>query len=116
MPNVYDLAYDVETAIRESDEFKELQMMHDQVNSDETAKRIFDNFRNTQLELQQKQMQGIQPTEEEIESAQQQMQLISQHEQIGKLMELEQRMSVVINDVTKIMMKPLEDLYGVAAE
>jgi cell fate (sporulation/competence/biofilm development) regulator YlbF (YheA/YmcA/DUF963 family) len=112
MANVYDLANDLEKALRDSDEFQELKKMHDEVNQDESAKRIFDNFRDLQLNLQQKQMQGEQPTEEEVQQAQQQLQLIQQHDKISNLMELEQRMSVTINDLNKIMMKPLEDLYG----
>lgn len=112
MPNLHDLANDLEKGLRESEEFTQLKAVYDEVNNDPSAKQLFDSFRDTQLELQQKQMQGQQPTEEEIAKAQQQMQLIQQHDKISKLMELEQRMSVVINDLNKIMMKPLEELYG----
>lgn len=110
--NLYDVAYSVEKAIRESDEYKQLKQMYDVVNSDEGAKRLFESFRNIQLSLQQKQMMGEEITQEEVEQAQKQVALVQQHDKISKLMEAEQRMSMVVNELNQIMLKPLEELYG----
>ncbi|MBU8905431.1 YlbF family regulator [Desertibacillus haloalkaliphilus] len=112
MSNMYDKAHELESALRESEEFQTLKELHDTVNNDESSKRMLDNFRNLQLELQQKQMQGVQITEEEAQSAQQQFELVQQHETISKLMEAEQRLSTVIGDINRIITEPLEDLYG----
>ncbi|WP_430787853.1 YlbF family regulator [Virgibacillus flavescens] len=112
MPNIYDSAYELEKAITESEEFKGLQSAYDTVMSDESAKQMFENFRNTQMELQEKQMQGQEITEEEVEKARQVVELVQQHEDISKLMEQEQRLNMVINDVSRIITKPLEELYG----
>lgn len=113
MPNIYDSAYDLEKAIRESEEFKSLKDAYDAVMNDETSKQMFENFRDTQMALQEKQMQGQEITEEEVEKARQVVELVQQHEDISKLMEQEQRLNMVINDVSRIITKPLEDLYGV---
>ncbi len=110
--NVHDAAYNLENALRESDDFKELQSLYDQVNADESVKNMFDNFRNLQVELQQKQMQGQQITEEEAQKAQQTFELVQQNEVISKLMSAEQRVSMLIQDINKIVTKPLEELYG----
>ncbi|MCC3355410.1 YlbF family regulator [Bacillus sp. REN16] len=110
--NLYDVAYGVEKAIRESDEFKQLKQLYDQVNNDEGAKKLFEAFRNVQLSLQQKQMMGEDISQEEVEQAQKQVALVQQHDTIAKLMEAEQRMSVVIGELNQIMLKPLEELYG----
>ena len=56
--------------MRNSDEYSRLRGLYDQVNADESAKRMFDNFRNVQLQLQQKQMSGEEITQEEVEQAQ----------------------------------------------
>lgn len=112
MANVYDNAYDLEKAIRESDEYQQLKKCYDDLEKDETGKRMFEKFRDLQLNLQQKQMQGEEISEEEAQSAQQQLQVIQQHEGISKLMAAEQRMSTVINDLNGIITKPLEELYG----
>lgn len=113
MANVYDVAYDLENALRDSEDFRSLKNLFDTVNNDESSKRLFDNFRQTQFELQQKQMMGQDISEEEVQKAQQQFQLIQQHETISKLMEAEQRMTMIINELNKVIMKPLEELYGV---
>ncbi|MGA9289591.1 MAG: YlbF family regulator [Anaerobacillus sp.] len=110
--NLYDVAYELEGAMREHEDYTKLKELYDQVNQDEVSKKLFDNFRNMQMELQQKQMTGEQITEEEAQKAQQQVELVQQHEVISQLMQQEQRMSQVIQDINKIVTKPLEDLYG----
>jgi cell fate (sporulation/competence/biofilm development) regulator YlbF (YheA/YmcA/DUF963 family) len=110
--NVYDLGYDLEKALRESDDFKTLKNLYDEVNADESAKTLFESFRDIQLNLQQKQMSGQEISPEEIEQAQKSVALVQQHDKISKLMEAEQRMSTTIAELNKIIMKPLEELYG----
>src|SRR5699024_10093108 len=110
--NMYDSAYDLQNAIRESDDFQALQEAFEKVMSDPSSKQMFDNFRNTQLELQEKQMQGQDISEEEVEKARQVVELVQQHPGISDLMEKEQRLNVVINDLSQIITKPLEELYG----
>ncbi|WP_082234728.1 YlbF family regulator [Halobacillus massiliensis] len=112
MANLYDHAYDLEKAIRESEEFTGLKEAYEAVMNDEAAKGMFEDFRQTQINLQQKQMQGQEITEEEVEKARQVVELVQQHPQISTLMEAEQRLNTVINDISKIITKPLEELYG----
>jgi cell fate (sporulation/competence/biofilm development) regulator YlbF (YheA/YmcA/DUF963 family) len=112
MSNVYDSAYSLEKAIRDSDDFKKLKQLYDNVNNDASSKRLFDSFRETQFELQQKQMMGEDISEQDIQMAQQQFALIQQHEGIAQLMQAEERMSMIVSDLTRVIMKPLEELYG----
>ncbi len=116
MPNIYDSAYDLETAIRESEEFKSLKTVYETVMNDPGAKEMFESFRDTQMELQEKQMQGIEITEEEVEKARSVVESVQQHQDIAKLMEEEQRLNLVINDISRIITKPLEELYGSTEE
>jgi cell fate (sporulation/competence/biofilm development) regulator YlbF (YheA/YmcA/DUF963 family) len=114
--NLHDNAYELEKAIRNSEEYKTLKRLYDEVNADASAKQMFDNFRNIQLQLQQKQMTGQEISQSEIEQAQQVVALVQQHPTISKLMEAEQRMSTIIAEINKIVLKPLEDLYGPIAQ
>ncbi|MFD2042788.1 YlbF family regulator [Ornithinibacillus salinisoli] len=116
MPNMYDSAYDLEKAVRESEEFQGLKSAFEAVMNDPSAKQMFENFRDTQMELQQKQMQGEEITEEEVEKARQVVEVVQQHADISKLMEQEQRLNMVINDISRIITKPLEELYGAQEE
>jgi cell fate (sporulation/competence/biofilm development) regulator YlbF (YheA/YmcA/DUF963 family) len=110
--NTYDAAYDLEKAIRNSSEYTNLKKLYDEVNSDESARKMFESFRQIQMQLQEKQMMGQEITQEEVEHAQKTVALVQQHEKISKLMEAEQRMSMVIAELNQIIMKPLEELYG----
>ncbi|MBH0228694.1 YlbF family regulator [Halobacillus yeomjeoni] len=112
MANLYDNAYDLEKAIRNSEEFQGLKEAYEAVMNDEIAKKMFDDFRQTQITLQQKQMQGEEISEEEVEQARKVVETVQQHDQISKLMEEEQRLNTVINDISRIITKPLEELYG----
>ena len=110
--NLYDSAYALETAIRQSPEFDQLQQAYNEVNADGQTKQMFDQFRQMQMNLQQKQMMGQNISEQEIQQAQATVGLVQQNPKISKLMEAEQRMSMIIGELNKIIMKPLEDLYG----
>lgn len=110
--NLHDSAYEMERAIRNSTEYIMLKSLYDEVNADASAKEMFENFRNMQLQLQQKQMMGENISQQEVERAQQVVALVQQHPKISQLMEAEQRMSMIIAELNKIILKPLEELYG----
>jgi cell fate (sporulation/competence/biofilm development) regulator YlbF (YheA/YmcA/DUF963 family) len=110
--NLYDSAYALETAIRQSNEYIQLQQAYSEVNKDSQTKQMFDQFRQMQMNLQQKQMMGQNISEQEIQQAQSTVTLVQQNQKIARLMEAEQRMSMVIGELNKVIMKPLEDLYG----
>lgn len=112
MTNLYDLAYGLEKAIRESGDYAILKSSLDAVNSDPTTKQLFNHFREIQMKFQTMQMMGQEIPTEEMEAAQLTLTMAHQNQNITKLMEAEQRFSVVINDVTRIIMKPLEEIYG----
>src|SRR5699024_8559304 len=110
--NMYDTAYELQTAIQESEDFQALKEAFEKVMGDESSKQMFDNFRDTQLALQEKQMQGQDITEEEVEKARKVVELVQQNPDLSALMEKEQRLNTAINDLSQIITKPLEDLYG----
>jgi cell fate (sporulation/competence/biofilm development) regulator YlbF (YheA/YmcA/DUF963 family) len=110
--NLYDAAYALEKAIRQSDEYKQLQQMYHEVNADPAAKNMFDQFRQIQMNLQQKQMMGQEISEQEVQQAQSTVGVVQQNEKIARLMQAEQRMSMIIGELNQLIMKPLEELYG----
>lgn len=114
--NLHDSAYELERTIRNSDEYKTLKKLFDEVNADESTKRMFENFRNIQFQLQQKQMMGQEITQEEVAQAQKVVALVQQNGKISKLMEAEQRMSMIVAELNQIFLKPLEELYGPTGE
>ncbi len=113
MVNVYDQANALESALRQSEEFKALESYYKAVNENEESKKLFDEFREVQMELQVKQMQGEEILDADVERAQQTAQAIEADENIKSLMESEQKLSQLIQDLNRVIMKPIEDLYKV---
>lgn len=111
MANIYDYAYDLEKAIRNSDEYKSLRDAFKKVMEDPGSKKMFEDFRNQQTELQLRQMQGEEITEAEMTKAQKQFEVIRQHPAISALMAAEDRMNVVMEDVSRIVSQPLDEVY-----
>lgn len=110
--NLYDYANALEKAIRQSEEYLQLKQVYSEVNADPAAKKMFDQFRQIQMNLQQKQMMGQEITPDEVQQAQSTVAIVQQNDKIARLMQAEQRMSMVIGELNQLIMKPLEELYG----
>ena len=52
--NIHDVAYELQKAIAENDDFKTLKESYAKVQADTASKNLFDEFRTMQLSLQQK--------------------------------------------------------------
>lgn len=109
---INESAHALENVLRESDEFKALADAYNNVMSNEISKKMFEKFRDSQMELQEKQMSGEEISEEDVENARKVVEDVQQHENIAKLMEQEQSFNLVINEVSSIITKPLEELYS----
>ena len=58
MSNIYDTANQLERDLRDLAEFKTVKASFEAIEADETAKALFDEFRQVNIELQQKQYSG----------------------------------------------------------
>ena len=110
--NLYDHANQLEQALRESDEYQAIQNAYAKVKENQESKDLFDEFRETQLSFQQKQMQGEEIGEEELQKAQEQAQKIENYSNISELMAAEQNMSQVFQEINQIIVKPLDEIYA----
>lgn len=114
--NLYDYANQLEQALRESEEYKAIKEAFANVKaneeSNEESKKLFDEFRETQINFQQKQMQGEEIAEEDLQKAQEQAQAIEKDENISALMNAEQKMSQVFQEINQIIVKPLDEIYA----
>ncbi|GIP33692.1 YlbF family regulator [Paenibacillus sp. J2TS4] len=109
--NVHDKAHELARAIQESSEFQQAKQAAEVINADPDSKRMLDDFRKHQLELQSRMMSGETPPKEEMEKAEKLYEVISLNLNIRRLMEAEKRLTVVFEDVQKILGESLQDLY-----
>lgn len=110
--NLYDYANQLEQALRESEEYKAIKEAFANVKANEESKKLFYEFRETQINFQQKQMQGEEIAEEDLQKAQEQAQAIEKDENISALMNAEQKMSQVFQEINQIIVKPLDEIYA----
>ncbi|AIQ22994.1 YlbF family regulator [Paenibacillus sp. FSL E2-8871] len=110
--SIHDKAHELAKAIKESTEVADITNAMKLVETDPEAKAMLDNFRNGQLELQQRMMSGDMPPQEEMEKMEKLFEVLNMNLGIRRLFDAERRLSVVIEDVNKIITESLSQLYG----
>ncbi|MNO57823.1 hypothetical protein D3C76_483670 [compost metagenome] len=110
--SIHDKAHELAKAIKESSEVADITNAMKLVETDPEAKAMLDNFRNGQLELQQRMMSGDMPPQEEMEKMEKLFEVLNLNLGIRRLFDAERRLSVVIEDVNKIITESLSQLYG----
>ena len=111
MINIYNEINALEATFRKTAEFAALTDAVAVVKADEEALKLFQNFRKIQMDLQQKQMAGEELQEDELVYAQKTAQLAQQNEKILAMLEAEMKLSTVIEEVNRILVKPVQALY-----
>ncbi|MEF2968844.1 YlbF family regulator [Paenibacillus sp. M1] len=110
--NIYDKANELAKALRESQEVADITAAMKLVEADPESKRMLDDFRVRQSGMQQAMMNGEMPAQEEMEKMEKLFDTLSLNLNIRRLFEAEQRLSVIIQDINKIITDSLQDLYG----
>ena len=110
--NIYDSANQIEREIRQMDEFLALSSAFDAVKANQEAFELFKAFQELQMTLQQKQMQGEEFSDEDAQKAQEMAEKVQGEALIQDLMQKEQGFSTIINDLNRIIMTPVRDLYS----
>jgi len=109
--NIYDDINKLENTFRKTSEYAAVQQAVEAVKSDEQALALFKSFRDLQMTLQQKQMQGEEISGEELEYAQKTAQLAQSNVKIEKMLQAEMALSGLIEEVNRVLMKPIQALY-----
>jgi len=109
--NVYDKAHELAKALKDCPEVAEVKSMMNLIAADPESKRMLDDFRAKQAEMQQKMMTGDMPNPEEMEKMEKMFELLQMNQSISRLFDAERRLSVIIEDINKIVLQNLEFLY-----
>lgn len=109
--NVYDSAYTLAGAIRESAEYREMESALDAVNLDPESKRMLDHFRARQAGLQEQLMKGEEMSPDEVEKMERLYESIGMNSLIRRVFDAERRIAVLTEDVQRIIAEPLSRLF-----
>ncbi|OWR28034.1 hypothetical protein CDO73_19295 [Saccharibacillus sp. O23] len=111
MTNIYDKAHDLAKSLQESQEVQNITSALKLIETDAESKRMLDDFRTRQMDIQQRIMGGDMPPQEEMEQMEKLFEVLSLNLNIRRLFEAEQRLSVIIQDVNKIISDSLANMY-----
>ncbi len=111
MTNIYDKAHDLAKSLQESQEVQSITSALKLIEADVESKRMLDDFRSRQMDIQQRIMGGDMPPQEEMEQMEKLFEVLSLNLNIRRLFEAEQRLSVIIQDVNKIISDSLANMY-----
>ncbi|MFI5359457.1 MAG: YlbF family regulator [Halanaerobiales bacterium] len=110
--NVYDLAHSLAREIKKSDEYKSYQEIRDKIRDNKTTLEMLRDFQKEQFKLQSKALTGEKITEEEKEKFNRLMELVNLNKDIKKYLEVEYRISVMLNDIQEIVFGDLNLGFG----
>lgn len=112
--STYDLAHKLAKEIKDSDEYEEYQEKKKAILNDEKAKDMLLDYQKQEQKLQSKQISGKELTEEEKEEFENLRNLVQMNNKISEYLEAEQRVSVMLNDLQRILFGDLE--FGIFEE
>lgn len=112
MTNIYDTANQIEQELRTLPEFIALQAAHQAVEDNADSSALFKEFMDLQQTLHDKQMTGEQFSDEDASSAQKISERVQADTLIAAMMEKEHAFSVIVDDLNRIIMTPVRELYA----
>lgn len=101
--NQYDAAHNLAKSIKNSQEYKDYQEAVKKIKSNNEAKKIFEDFRQKQLELQSAQMMGQKVPEEKLSDFKRMGETLQFHPVVTDFLNAEYRYSQMFSDIQKIL-------------
>lgn len=110
--NLYDKAHDLARGIRESQEFKQMSDRKQQVEADANAKKMLDDFRRRQWELETRRIMGESISDEDMMQLQRLHESIQLHAVVREYLEAEYRFGIIYSDIQKILADAVKDVVS----
>lgn len=105
---VYDAAHNLAKELKESPEFKELNELLKKINSEKDVKKMFEDIKTRQLEIQRAQIMG-QPVEDEKKKKLEELFKIAvMNKNIAAYFQTEYKFAQMMDDVSKIISEAVE--------
>jgi len=108
--NIYDLANELERGIRALPEYKTLVEKKEAIAADAEASALFKEFTDFQEDFYAKMQSGTMPTAEEQAAVQELGQKVEANALLKEYLAAQQGLSVYLNDIERIIFKPLQEL------
>lgn len=110
--NIYDTANDLSRQLVETQEYQALKKALGELKADSEAFDSFKKFQQMQANAQQKQMQGQQPSEDEVKAIQTLAKKVSGKKAVQNLMNQERQIDQMLQQLNKTITGPIQELYS----
>lgn len=111
MVNVYDSANQLQQDLQQSQQFQALKEAMAKVKANDEAAKLLAELQGKQKELQQKQMQGQQISDDELKAVQELGKKVQAVPELVDLLGKEQALNQLIEDLNKVIFEPIANLY-----
>lgn len=101
--NVYDKVNELARVLKTTPEVVEYKKAAEMIKTNPGNKKMVDDFRKKQLELYSRQMQGQEPTKEEMDSVNSLWSIVNTNSQVREFFEAELKFSRLWEDIMKIL-------------
>jgi cell fate (sporulation/competence/biofilm development) regulator YlbF (YheA/YmcA/DUF963 family) len=112
MVNPYDRAYELARSIRESDAYRQLKEAKTQLDENPKFREMLESWSAKRQEFLSLELQGKEPSSEQKEEMNKLMTAIQGVPAIVRFLEAESRFSVLMTDLQRIIMEPMEEIFG----
>lgn len=116
MNNIYDTINKLELEIRNHEAYLNLKAAMADVQANDSAQSLYNEFRNLQTSLSMKAQMGLEVSDEEIKDAQALQAKMTDNEIIKAFLDREQQVSQLLNDINQIVTRPIQEIYGAHSE
>ena len=106
--NPYDKARELKLAIEQSDVYKKFKEAKTQMETDESAKEMVDDFREKQFDMQRREMLGEEVNEKELEKIQELYNILNMNKIAAEYFNAEFGYARLMQDVSEILAEIME--------
>lgn len=108
--NIYDLANELDRAIRQLPEYKAVEVVKGTVEGDPAAKAVLDEYLAFQKDLQSLMQSGQMPSADMQKRMEEISKKVEANPVVAQYFAKQQQLSIYIADIEKIIFQPLKDL------
>jgi cell fate (sporulation/competence/biofilm development) regulator YlbF (YheA/YmcA/DUF963 family) len=112
--NVYDKAYELARALKDSPEAKEWAEANAALAGDPDAKRMLDDFRKRQMDAERAMLEGKELPQEEKDKLNKLYEVLLLHGGIRRVLDAERRLAQLWADTQKIVGEAWRELFEAA--
>ena len=105
----YDVAYELQKAMRDSEEYKEMMAAQEAIQDDQAAKGMVEEFMSLQMQLEYAKMADVPEAEELLKKLEGLLPMVQMNSGANAYLTAHARWTQVANDIYRIISEPITE-------